>query len=120
MYDTIEEGLDALDQFIDKMSNQDLDESFNSAKEVEKFLVDLFKEKKIWHEFYWEEVEGIKVLCVDVEGDWKHDHAYVDHIMKENGFKLITKVAARGQTGCDGGDWYRAIHIYEAPMEENL
>ena len=34
MYDTVEEGLDALDQFIDKISNQDLDESSDKGNNL--------------------------------------------------------------------------------------
>ena len=25
-------------------------------------------------------------VCIDIDGDWKHSHAYADYVMKECGF----------------------------------
>lgn len=41
-------------------------------------------------------------------GDWKHDHLYCDHIMKELGYELATET----ETETNGSDCYSSIHNY--------
>ena len=42
-------------------------------------------------------------------GDWKHDHIFLDLIMKENGWKKVDEVILDE----DGSDCYSSIHKYE-------
>lgn len=74
-------------------------------------------QKKIWdngweyHE--WEDGQ------IEVEigwGDWKHDHIFCDHIMRENGYTLINEVV----TEEDGSDCYSSIHYYKKFTLEDL
>lgn len=41
-------------------------------------------------------------------GDWKHDHLYCDHIMKELGYELSIET----ETEENGSDCYSAIRNY--------
>ena len=39
--------------------------------------------------FSAEPILGVpKTASIEIEGDWKHDHAYADYIMEQNGFKI--------------------------------
>ena len=49
-----------------------------------------------------------KVYVLVEWGDWKHDHAYLDYLMKEAGWTKITEVV----TEEDGSDCYSAEHLY--------
>lgn len=42
-------------------------------------------------------------------GDWKHDHLYLDHVMKENGYRLTDECV----TDENGSDAYSSIHYYK-------
>ena len=49
-------------------------------------------------------------LLISVEwGDWKHEHLYLEHIMAELGYVLISKKI----TDEDGSDCYSADHYYK-------
>lgn len=70
--------------------------------DIRKYL----KDNNLYCEVY-EHANG----CISVEiewGDWKHDHAYLNYIMRENGFQLLTE----NVTETDGSDCYSALHIY--------
>ena len=47
-------------------------------------------------------------------GDWKHDHAYCDHLMKQKGYVCTDEQV----TEEDGSDTYSAIHFYERVEEK--
>ena len=61
-------------------------------------------EKQKFGDNGWDIMNGkMERLKVEIEigwGDWKHDHLYCDHIMKENGYTLINEVV----TEEDGSD----------------
>lgn len=42
-------------------------------------------------------------------GDWKHDHLFLDHIMRENGYDNFSTVTLEE----DGSDYYSAVHYYK-------
>ena len=57
------------------------------------------------------EISDSKTLTVAIEiiwGDWKHDHAYADYVMKQNGFTKIHEEV----TEEDGSDCASSIHYY--------
>lgn len=41
-------------------------------------------------------------------GDWKHDHLYLDYLMRAEGFEKIDQYT----TEEDGSDTYSAVHVY--------
>ena len=51
------------------------------------------------------------VICVFVEdGDWKHDHLYVDYVMGQIGYEKTDEVT----TYWDGGsDWCSSEHYFK-------
>lgn len=54
------------------------------------------------------------VVCVNIDGDWKHDHWRADVLVEERlGGHLIKKDITE-DTGCD---WYPAIHYYYFPRD---
>lgn len=55
-----------------------------------------------------QEDEGRFAILIEW-GDWKHDHMYCDHLMKEIGYICIEEEI----TEEDGSDCYSAIHTYE-------
>jgi len=66
----------------------------------------ILKEKELYFEV---SLVRADIIAVNVEwGDWKHDHAYLNYIMRENGFQLLTE----NVTETDGSDCYSALHIY--------
>ena len=59
--------------------------------------------------FSAEPILGVpKTASIEIEGDWKHDHAYADYIMEQNGFKRISEQVIEDTES----DWYTAIHYY--------
>ena len=70
----------------------------------------IFKENNLSYD--WDiNAELSCVVSVYVEwGDWKHDHIYLDNIMKQNGFNRICEEV----TEEDGSDTYSATHIFIA------
>ena len=71
------------------------------------------KIKAIWekNELYYEyDIFTNNVVNVYVDfGDWKHDHAYIDYLMCNNGFELVEEKL----TYSDGSDCYSSVHIYK-------
>ncbi len=48
-------------------------------------------------------------ICIDIDGDWKHDHGYVDYVMRQVfGYELHHEDI----TEEDGSDWYASTHYY--------
>ena len=45
-------------------------------------------------------------------GDWKHDHAYCDYLMRQIGYKLIAEDVFEE----DGSDCYSSTHYYEKTL----
>ncbi len=75
-------------------------------KDIENDIQRIFKENRIWHD--WDvSLDGSVWVSVDW-GDWKHDHLYLDHVMRENGYILMAKEV----TDEDGSDAYSAVHTF--------
>ena len=80
----------------------------NNMARLESALVaanEKFRANNCWYEIY------ILGGCIQVEitwGDWKHDHGYVDYIMRSLGLsKLDERITEEDQS-----DTYSSIHIY--------
>lgn len=71
---------------------------------------DILKENNVSAEVYDTIYKNRPVIAVDISwGDWKHDHAFVDYILTNNGFNHI----ANELTEEDGSDCYSAVHYYD-------
>ena len=59
--------------------------------------------------YYFISVINSSSVSISVhDGDWKHEHLGLRHLMEENGFTFMGKEI----TGEDGSDSYSAIHTY--------
>lgn len=75
----------------------------SKVKDIDK----IFKENERWYE-WWSNSDG--TIDVSVEwGDWKHDHLFLTHIMRENGYCETDEVV----TEEDGSDAYSSIHTFK-------
>lgn len=74
-------------------------------KNIEQTIRDLFKKNGVSYDYDVTET----TITIFVEwGDWKHDHHYIDHIMKSNGFEKTGEET----TEEDGSDTYSSEHYY--------
>lgn len=48
----------------------------------------------------------------DVDGDWKHTHAYLDYLMKEMGYEVVEE-RTKNEDPDVIDDWYLSDHIYK-------
>lgn len=51
----------------------------------------------------------VDLVFIDIEGDWKHAHAYADNIMESLGYVLDYKKVTND---FNGSDFYAATHGY--------
>lgn len=73
---------------------------------MEKEIQNIFKEYLLSYEY--DISEDNTVIVHIIWGDWKHDHAYLDYVMRKNGFEpLFEKITEE-----DGSDCYSADHTY--------
>lgn len=70
-------------------------------------IIKYLNEKLPYHEVY-EHING-SISVEIVWGDWKHDHAYCDYLMREKGYILMDEQV----TEENGSDCYSSIHYYE-------
>lgn len=58
----------------------------------------------------WKDPNLPNVFYITIDGDWKHDHGYIDYLMEGiNLHKLGEKDVEE-----NGDDWYESTHIYIA------
>ena len=79
-------------------------------QERDQKIIDLFKENDVWYEYWWTSDGNLEVEVSD--GDWKHDHLFLEHFMRKAGYE---QVGERHYGGDTGGDWYSAVHVFKAP-----
>ena len=73
--------------------------------EIQK-IQEKLKENDLFHDVY----EFGPFVVVEITwGDWKHDHIFTDHIMKELGYTLYSEQ----ETETNGSDCYSSIHYYK-------
>lgn len=60
-------------------------------------------------EVWIETPQDPQYVCVQIEGDWKHEHGFSKELITELGYKLhrVTQTSSD-----DGSDWYEAIYFY--------
>lgn len=75
-------------------------------KQIAKDIQEIFEQHELDYEW---QVEDNGLVSVNVEyGDWKHDHAYLVYVMKENRYREIMEQI----TETDGSDCYSSIHKF--------
>lgn len=79
-------------------------------QERDQKIIDLFKENDVWYEYWWTAEGNLEVEVSD--GDWKHDHIFLEHFMRNAGYE---QVGERHYGGDTGGDWYSSVHVFKAP-----
>ncbi len=73
----------------------------------EKDIKRIFKENDCYYDW---DINPDGTIEVSVEwGDWKHDHLFLNYIMRENHYCLIDEDV----TEEDGDDAYSSIHTFE-------
>jgi hypothetical protein len=78
-------------------------------KEVQK----IFKDNDLHYE-WWESPNGN--INVNVEwGDWRHDHWFLEYVMRQNGYIQIDSII----TEEDETDAYSAKHIFKKKNEDD-
>ena len=68
----------------------------------------IFKENECYYEYNICANDGTIVVYVEW-GDWKHDHAFLNYIMRENHYRCIDEVV----TEENGSDTYSATHVFK-------
>lgn len=75
--------------------------------DIEQDIKRIFKKNELNYE-WWTNSDG--TIDVDVVwGDWKHDHLYLRHVMRENGYIQLYEMV----TEEDGDDAYSSIHTFK-------
>lgn len=74
---------------------------------TEEFVKSIMKNNSAYYDFNVSNETDVEIN-VDF-GDWKHDHLFVDRIMKENGFEKTDEEV----TWDDGSDVFSAIHYFK-------
>ncbi len=59
-----------------------------------------------------------KLIISEVCGDWKHTHKYLDVLMGDFGYALLSEVSREGDEDIVN-DWYTSDHIYRKKENEN-
>lgn len=74
---------------------------------IESIIKKIFKTNEIWYDYF---IKNENECELSIEyGDWKHDHLFIDHLMRENGFEKTDEML----TWEDGSDCYSSVHFYK-------
>lgn len=77
--------------------------------DIIKKMAEIFKEENLYPEEYWQDPDLPIVFYVTIDGDWKHDHGYIDYLMGE---RLGLKKMGERDVEENGEDWYQSTHVY--------
>ncbi len=66
---------------------------------MDEFVGNLLREHNLWYEYGTTGNPNEVYIFVEC-GDWKHDHLYLQHLMKENGFTILDKRAEPSDDDC--------------------
>ena len=79
------------------------EEPFEEAEQPDKEKKEEYADMEFWFD------ERDDSINAEIEwGDWKHDHAYLDYLMKEWGYEKTNEIT----TESDGSDCYSAEHYF--------
>lgn len=79
------------------------------ANEYLKKIDELIREAKLFGSAYVGDCELRPCVCIEIDGDWKHEHLRLDWLIKENFEVLFNNSTVLDDTGCD---WYNAVHRF--------
>ncbi len=79
------------------------EEVFSKNDDDEQKAMKLFEKAKR----YWETWEENGEISIDIEGDWKHDHLFCDHLMGSIGYVKVSEDVQESDE-----DFYESCHIY--------
>lgn len=51
---------------------------------------------------------GMHIVSIYIEGDWKHDHGFLNYLMGQNGYEFMGYESVVDT----GDDWYPAMHTF--------
>ena len=77
---------------------------FNASDDDEKKIQELLAKARKYPEF----CKVNETLQIHIDGDWKHDHIFINELMKSLGYTLI----AERDSISDGSDFYYSRHVY--------
>ena len=80
----------------------------NLAKQIQDKLVG----QNIYANVY--DTQFRNVVCVNIDGDWKHEHGYAKCIIEKMFPNCSIRTTIINQ---DGSDWYEADHYVIVPKE---
>lgn len=70
--------------------------------------------REYWCDVYQDPKYPSCVICVKVDGDWKHDHLAVKEVLSEHGYNQIREDVV----GSSDSDWYTSIHVVMKASKE--
>jgi len=92
---------------LDNIQNE-IERRMISDKDVDRIQKTL-ENNGVSAEVWIETPQDPRYVCVQIEGNWKHEHGFSKKLITELGYKLhhVTQTSSD-----DGGDWYEAVYFY--------
>ena len=104
------------DRFEPKADWGNWGEFTDNSRELETKLYKVLEEKGLYPEdIIAKEKDGVTKVYIDIGGDWKHEHGYLNYVMTEElGYMEIDRKELYDDffTEDNGGDSYKARHVY--------
>ena len=104
------------DRFEPKADWGNWGEFTDDSRELETKLYKVLEEKGLYPEdIIAKEKDGVTKVYIDIGGDWKHEHGYLNYVMTEElGYMEIDRKELYDDffTEDNGGDSYKARHVY--------
>jgi len=73
-------------------------------------IIKTLEEKEMYADAVWQDTNLPCIFYITIDGDWKHDHGYIDYLMGEIGLKKMGEKDVEE----NGDDWYESTHVYIA------
>ena len=85
-------------------------------KEYVEQIENLLKENNLYFDVYQKDCYPSSTVTVFVEGDWKHDHLYVKHLLSTIGFNEVCEETI----GSTDSDYYKSEHTFMYASEDTI
>ena len=85
-------------------------------KEYIEQIESLLKKNNLYFDVYQKDCYQSCTVTVFVEGDWKHDHLYVKHLLSTIGFNEVREDIV----GSSDSDYYKSEHTFMHASEETV
>lgn len=83
-----------------------------SIQERDQKILQIFKDNNLHYEWGWNLGGNLEVEVM--HGDWRHDHLFLRHVMRENGYEEVDLRYIGPPTGDDS---YSAVHVFAVAKE---